>query len=306
MWKIIFGASALASVFLYFFGSIFQAIYLIPIIAEYLVPLGIGKHLALAVAIPVFFWLNSAVWKLFSLRKHKRTLGLVMILGSIAILKLIQGIQTKDDLFDIWDGTPNYSYVMNGTEVVRLPKDAKVDPATGKTALPYTAEVIERIAAEKAKAEALKVEAEKKQIAEEKAKAEAEQKRLAAEKAKAEAETATTERLRLRLKAQLETEKLRTDAEVATAEKAKAEAEKAKAEIEAASVEKARAEAEAVRAEQAKAKAEEKNTFSSLRNAQIERRRLNEERKNARKIGYTGEGCVLFNGREFIRESCKN
>ncbi len=141
MWKIIFGAGALTSVFLYFFGGILQAVFFIPIISGYLVPLGIGKYFAFAVAIPLFFWLNSAMGKLFSLRKYNRTMGLSMILGSICIFSLIQGMQTKDDRFDRWDGSPNHSYVMNGLEVKLFPKDVKFDPASGQATslLTYTA-----------------------------------------------------------------------------------------------------------------------------------------------------------------------
>ena len=147
-WKQIVGMGVFLYV-LYFFSGILQAIFLIPVISGWLTPLGINKHFAFALAIPLFFWFNCAMGKLFSIYKINRTVGLVMILSVFFVISLIQGIQTNGDRFDREIGTSNFSYSRDGSHIKLLPANVRYDPETGLSTQPLTPEVAKEYEASK-------------------------------------------------------------------------------------------------------------------------------------------------------------
>jgi hypothetical protein len=150
-WKLL-GGIGITGAFLYFFGSIIQAFFLIPTISGWLAPLGIGKHFAFALAIPIFFWLNLAMGKIFSLQKINRTIGLAMVLGVFGVISLFQGVQTNGDRFDRETGAPNYSFSNDGSGVKIRSGDTKYDPETGLKTVPLTPEALKGIEAAKREA----------------------------------------------------------------------------------------------------------------------------------------------------------
>lgn len=142
-WKLI-GGSGLFFGFLYLFGGIIQAALLIPSIADWLAPLGIGKHFAFVLAIPIFFWFNFALGKIFSLRKMNRIIGLVMILGFFGILSLFQGVKSYGNLFDQETGAPLRVYArdpITGKINIYSP-EIQFDPANGQKTSPLTQEIL--------------------------------------------------------------------------------------------------------------------------------------------------------------------
>lgn len=147
-WKL-FGSAGIVFIFFWFFGGILQAWILIPTISEWLDPLGIGEYFSYALAVPIFFWVNCALGQIFSLHKSNRTIGLAMILGLFAVLRLVQGVHTNGDNFDT-EGKPLNSYVQVSPGRVKiLPSTTKYDPETGQKTMPLTPEALREIEAAK-------------------------------------------------------------------------------------------------------------------------------------------------------------
>ncbi len=141
-WKVCFGGASIFMLMLYFLSGILQAIFLIPYISGMLMPLGISKYFAIALAIPLFFWLNCGIGKIFSLRSINRLKGLAMVLGVFLVINLLLGIQTSDDLFDREAGTPNFVYSSDNTGIKVWSKGTNFDPETGEKTKPLTVDVI--------------------------------------------------------------------------------------------------------------------------------------------------------------------
>lgn len=142
-WKFLGGTSLLLFA-LYFFGGILQAVLFIPSIADWIAPLGVGKYFAYAIAVPLFFWLNFAIGKLFSFRKMSRRIGLFMLLGLFGAMSLMLGVKSHGDRFDQETGTPMKSYTRDALsgQIRIFPSGTKFDPETGQKTLPLTPEVV--------------------------------------------------------------------------------------------------------------------------------------------------------------------